>query len=171
MMSRNSMSWSGDSVLLPGRVPEGRLLSCILKEMFSQNKPAQSVIKAPRWQSCPFMCFPTQGPSLPLKAVQSSPSPSRPNNSTKVVYQTEVPGLMGCDVASKWMNTIKFSQTRQNVRFLHWVWLSSFVPCIHFEEVNAGLMWKGAKHYYGHVLLRTCTTSPPWLERFWPGAS
>lgn len=48
MKSRNNRSLSGDSVPLPGRVPEGCLLSCILKEIFSQNKPAQSVIKAPR---------------------------------------------------------------------------------------------------------------------------
>ncbi len=31
---------SGDSVLFPGKVPEGCLLSCILKELYSQNKAA-----------------------------------------------------------------------------------------------------------------------------------
>lgn len=46
--SRNKRSLLGDSVLLPRKVPKGRLLSCILKELFSQNKSAQSVIKAPR---------------------------------------------------------------------------------------------------------------------------
>lgn len=46
--SINNKSLSGDSVLLPGKVLEGRLLSCILKELFSQNKAAQSVIKAHR---------------------------------------------------------------------------------------------------------------------------
>lgn len=45
---RNHRSLSGDSALLPRKVPEGRLLSCILKELFSQNKAAQSVIKAPK---------------------------------------------------------------------------------------------------------------------------
>ena len=54
--SRNNGSLSGDSGLLPWKVPEGCLLSCILKELFSQNKTAQSVIKAPRWRSRPFMC-------------------------------------------------------------------------------------------------------------------
>ena len=45
---RDSRGLSGDSPLLPGKVPEGRLLSCILKELLSQNKAAQSVIIAPR---------------------------------------------------------------------------------------------------------------------------
>lgn len=37
---KNNRRLSGDSVPFPGKVPEGRLLSCILKELFSQNKAA-----------------------------------------------------------------------------------------------------------------------------------
>lgn len=45
---RNNSSLSGDLVPLPRKDPEGRLLSCILKALFSQNKAAQSVIKTPK---------------------------------------------------------------------------------------------------------------------------
>lgn len=45
---RDNRSLSGDLLPLPAKVPEGRLLSCILKELLSQNKAAQSVIIAPR---------------------------------------------------------------------------------------------------------------------------
>lgn len=57
-----------------GRSPEGRLLSCILKELFSHNKAAGSVIKARRWQSFPFMWSPLG--ALPFLLKQSQPSPS-----------------------------------------------------------------------------------------------
>lgn len=124
MKSRNNRSLSGDSVPLPGRVPEGCLLSCILKEIFSQNKPAQSVIKAPRWQSCPFMCSPLRALPFLLKRSQPSPSPSRSNNSTKVAYKTEVPGLMGWDAfeaAAKRINVIKVRESDSTeCRVLTW---------------------------------------------------
>lgn len=44
----NNRGLLGDLVPLLGKGPEGPLLSCILKELFSQNKAAQSVIRAPR---------------------------------------------------------------------------------------------------------------------------
>lgn len=68
-------SLSGDLVLLAGKVPEGCLLSCILKELFSQNKAAQSVIKTTRWRSRPFMCSPLRALPFLLKHSQSSPLP------------------------------------------------------------------------------------------------
>lgn len=169
MKSRNNRSLSGDSVPLPGRVPEGCLLSCILKEIFSQNKPAQSVIKAPRWQSCPFMCSPLGALPFLLKRSQPSPSPSRSNNSTKVAYKTEVPGLMGWDAfeaAAKRHKSQRVRLNRMSGAYMKQGYiiqrLSSFVQWIHFEEHiwKAALMWMEAKHSRGHVQLRIRTASP-----------
>lgn len=88
---------SGEAALSPGRVPEGCLLSCILKEIFSQNKLTQPVIKAPRWQTRPFMCSPLR--ALPFLLKLSQPSPrlcffSQLISSTQVAYKTNLPGMI-----------------------------------------------------------------------------